>query len=235
MTEELIRTPGDLRPGDIFIGPIGGLAGLAAGAGMLLLGESFRVGPFSARHMGMITMAEDRGPDVVWPHSAMLSQAMPGGAETVALDPAKRWTARCAYVRLPETYPGQMKDAAAIARLMVREGVGYSFASYPSLALYRLGVRQDWLLKRINRRRKQDFSIPGNHPVLLARSEPIEVRIPVEAICSVFVDQALTLAGVKVMQGVRPQAVTPGALAEQLLSYPGATWCLPGPGRSWVV
>lgn len=212
MAEELIRTPGDLRPGDIFIGPIGGLAGLAAGAGMLLLGESFRVGSFSARHMGMITQAAGAA------HSgrpAMLSQAMPGGAETVALDPAKHWTARCAYVRLPETRPDQMERAAAIARQMVREEVGYSFASYPSLALYRFGVRQDWLLEHINRRRRDG--------------------LPAEAICSVFVDQALTLAGVKVMQGVRPQAVTPGALAEQLLSYPGATWCLPGSGRSWVV
>lgn len=228
--EDRIESPADLREGDLFIGPIGGLAGVGAALGMLLLGEAFRVGSFSARHMGMVTRAHMPALTMEWDNAvrheqpALISQAMPGGSETVPFDPAKHWTEKCAWVRLPEDYPGQAKDAAAIARLMVAEKVGYSFLSYPSLGLYRLGVRQEGLLKYINRRRPVSQAIrrEGPWPGQLFTAE-----LPVEAICSVFVDQAWTLAGKKVMEGVRPQAVTPGALAGELWSFPGASWCLP--------
>ena len=222
----LIYQPGDLRPGDIFLGPIGGLVGLGVGLGQLALGEGFRLGKLSIRHAGIITHVDSMG--------VLLAQAMPGGAEIVPIERDEHWTERCAYVRLPEDYPGQAQDAAAVARAMVKAGVGYSYASYLSLGLYRFGVRHDRLLSYINRRqepiRLDDFG-PNDWPT--------QVRLPREAICSVFVDQAWTLAGKKVVQDVRPQAVTPGMLAETLISFPGTVWCRPRgehlPAVTWQV
>jgi hypothetical protein len=42
------------------------------------------------------------------------------------------------------------------------------------------------------------------------------LSLPAEAICSVLVDQAWSLAGKRVMEGVKRQCVTPGALAMRL-------------------
>ena len=224
-----IHFPEQLRPGDIFLGPIGGLTGLGVGLGQLMLGEGFRVGRLSIRHAGIVVKAG------VWPGPPAIAQAMPTGAEIVPLNWDKHWTERCAFVRLPEDYSGQAEDAAAIARKMVEVGVGYSFLSYPSLAAYRLGFRQERLLRYINRRREPiDLPLKSAgvmYPSLPGRPGSVRVALPVEAICSVFVDQAWSLAGKCVMDGVRPQAVTPGALAETLMSYRDATWVRPM-GRS---
>jgi hypothetical protein len=51
-----------------------------------------------------------------------------------------------------------------------------------------------------------------------------QLALPCEAICSVLADQAWTLAGHRVMQGVAHQAVTPGAMAGQLWCRSGTTW-----------
>lgn len=227
-----INSLADLRPGDIMFGPIGGLVGLGVGMGQLALGEAFRVGRLSIRHVGIVVEAsrplhEDddevpAGTPAVGVRSPRLVQAMPSGAEEIALTPATHWTDRHAYVRLPEDYPGQADDAAAIARLMVAEGVSYSFASYAALAAWRWGVKTPRLEAWIGRRRE-----PVRAPFLEHGfdRERATVSLPREAICSVLVDQAWTLAGKRdLIRGTKPQVVTPGMMASQLWHRAGVTW-----------
>lgn len=233
MTPTLISSPADLRPGDIMLGPIGGAVGLGVKLGQLWLGERFRLGRVSIDHAAIVTGVDTDGVRSPVVH---MVEAMPSGARQVSVIAPERWTDRHAYVRLPEDYAGQAEDAATIARLMVQERVPYSFASYAALGAWRWGLKVDRLERWINRRR------PGKAVQL--RSSSIggypSVSLPCEAICSVLVEQCWTLAGKKVMEDVRPQAVTPGALAGQLLSYTGAVWALPRfspqlPARSWEV
>lgn len=234
---DLIRTPADLRPGDIFFGPISGAVGLGVRAGMLMLRESFRAGPFSADHVAIVTQA------ATWPPPTELDldqapprlvQAMPSGAEEVDFTFQDHWTDRCAFVRLPEDYPGQAQDAATIARLMVREEVDYSFLSYAYLAAYRWGIKTPHVERWIDRRREPLAQYLGPPPGKLR-----DLQLPCEAICSVLVDQSWSLAGKRVMDGVARQAVTPGAMAGQLWRRTGATWALPrgveGEAASWTV
>lgn len=221
----LIKTPEDLRPGDIYLGPIGGVVGLGVGFGQLLLGEAFRSGTLSIRHVGIVVQRYTEG---VGPY---MVQAMPGGAEEILMGEG-HWTERCAYVRLPEDYPGQSDDAAHIARMMVKEQVPYSFASYLSLAGWKWGVRPERLTKWINRRR------PG-FDMMMANGQWRDVALPCEAICSVLADQAWSLTGKTIIEGTRPQAVTPGMLADVLSYTDGAVWARPKglhlPARSWQV
>lgn len=222
-----------LRPGDIMLGPIGGLVpGLfPVGVGQALLGELFRVGGLSVRHAGVVVEASRTlPPDEVCPYGRLtrplLVEAMPSGARLVEMRLDTHWTPRHAYVRLPEDYPGQALDAAAIARAMI--GTPYSFASYGALAAWRIGARTDRLARWINRRRPaQRIETPAGGA---AHAGFIMAPLPAEAICSVLVDQAWTLAGKQVMpHGTRPQIVTPGALAGQLLRLPGTRWGFPDP------
>lgn len=239
---QLIRTPADLRPGDIMLGPIGGAVGLMVGAGQLWLGEVFRSGQLSVRHAAIVVQGVTweevpvaGGHHLTQTAPPRLVQAMPSGAEEVDLSFQEHWTERHAYVRLPEDYPGQGEDAAAIARLMVREEVDYSFLSYAYLGAWRWGLKTPRVERWINRRRDVipfAYSPQATH---ISRG----VALPREAICSVLVDQSWSLAGKRVMDGVARQAVTPGALAGQLWRRTGTTWCLPrgteGEAGSWVV
>lgn len=198
-------------------GPIGGIVPgvFPVAAGQLLLGESFRAGPISVRHVGIVVEASPKGMD-----QPSLVQAMPGGAEEIVMSTATHWTDRHAYVRLPEDYPGQAKNAATIARQMVAAQVRYSFASYAALAAWKWGIRTPHLEHWINRRR------PGfeawNLPDWQGRAAWIE--LPCEAICSVLADQAWSLAGKRIMHGVAHQAVTPGAMASELFRRTLVTW-----------
>jgi hypothetical protein len=229
-----INSLADLRPGDLLFGPIGGPVGLGVGLGQLALAEGFRVGNLSVRHVGIVTQASGIEYSPGYGEGKLtaprLAQAMPGGAEIIEMRQQTHWTDRHAYVRLPEDYPGQGEDAAAIARLMVAEGVAYSFASYAALAAWRWGVKTPRLEKWMARRRPgvlvrlpsgKGFDTDGQR-------EGQVTRLPVEAICSVFADQAWSLAGARVMHGVPHQVVTPGAMARQLLWREGAIWGGPG-------
>lgn len=191
----------DVRPGDIMLGPIGGAAGLLVGAGQMILGEGFSVGPLQVRHIGIVVEA---GFDTLAPR---LVQAMPGGADEVPLRYGTHWTPRHAYARLPEDYRGQAERAADFATAMVGAEVDYSFASYAALAAWKLGVATPRLEAWIGRRDA--------------------LGLPREAICSVLVDQAWSLAGKRVMDGVPHQCVTPGALAKRLLHDPDVEWGWP--------
>lgn len=215
-----INSLADLRPGDLLFGPIGGLVPgvFPVGIGQLMLGEAFRAGKLSVRHVGVVVQAGwDGGHEGTWPR---LVQAMPSGAEEIRMTTATHWTPRHAYVRLTEDYPGQSEDAAAIARLFVSERVPYSFLSYAALAAWRYGIKAGRLEAWINRRRKPiTWEIPS-HQTTSRHS----IALPREAICSVLADQSWSLAGKRVMQNVAHQAVTPGAMALQLWRRNDAIW-----------
>lgn len=197
-----IESLNDLRPGDIMFGPIGGVIPglLPVAAGQAMLGELFRVGGLSVRHVGIVVAPATGG------NRPRLVQAMPGGAEEIAIHPETHWTPRHAYCRLPEDYPEQAQDASDAARGML--GTPYSWLSYAALAAWKFGLDTPRLEAWITRRSEQGY--------------------PVEAICSVLADQAWSLAGKRVMVGVPHQCVTPGALAARLLRTTGAEWAWPG-------
>jgi hypothetical protein len=256
MATEVITQLEDVRPGDFYLGPIGGWVGAGVSAGELLVDGGFRVGPLDVRHIGIVVEASRKLPagavrnirtgqwgaswsplvpqDEVFEHyptgvivAPRLAQAMPGGAEIVDMTYAQHWTAKCAYARLPEDYPGQAQDAAAIARLMVQEGVGYSYGSYPALAAWHWGMSTPRLEKWIGRRR-EPISIPCKCED--PNTDHLEVALPVEAICSVFADQAWSLTGKKIFEDGRPhQCVTPSQLGQRLLTR------MDGVGWGWPV
>lgn len=156
-----------------------------------------------------------------------LVQAMPHGAEEIEIREDSHWTPRHAYARLPEDWPGQAADAAAIARIMAEEGVAYSFASYAALALWRWGVKTPRLEGWIDRRRPGAVTLPSWSSGPSAPLYPGQTRggrLPCEAICSVLVDQSWTLAGKRVVEGTRPQVVTPGMMAGQLWRRRDVVW-----------
>lgn len=254
----MIRRLEDVRPGDIYLGPIGGALGGAIRAAQVLVDGGWRVGPLHVEHIGIVVESSrtlgpcfrlatgryveippDIPPDKVFhPVGAThyptglitaprMVQAMPRGAEEISLSYDKHWTPKVAYARIPEDYPGQAADAAAIARLMVAEGVAYSPASYLALGLYRLGYRAPRLTEWIGRRR-EPIVIPLNGwPA--GRPQPVEgIHLPCEAICSVLADQCWSLAGKRVMLGTAPQAVTPSQLGARLLTgMEGVIWGWP--------
>lgn len=222
-----MSTLADLRPGDIGFGPIRGAAGVLVNAGQLLLGEGFHVGSLDVRHVFVVTKArevtEDRDTGTQRAYGPEAVEAMPSGARRTLIH--DRWTSEYTYVRLPEDYPGQAADAAAIARAMI--GTPYSFASYAALAAWKFGVKTPRLEAWIDRRKPASWDTG-----FFSRStgQRVAFPLPCEAICSVLADQAWSLAGKKIMTGVAHQCVTPGALAGRLLSYPGTRWFWPGQG-----
>lgn len=211
----------DLRPGDIGFGPVGGWFQAPDVIGQFILGEGFAVGDVRIGHVFVVTEGLNSN---VMPWAV---EAMPGGAVEVAIP--ERWSSRFAYVRLPEDYPGQAADAAAIARAMI--GTPYSFASYAALAAWRFGLKTPRLERWIDRRRP--VGLPSD--LCLYRDEHCErgaccrtMQLPAEAICSVLADQAWALTGKQVMPAGTPhQCVTPGALAKALLEMDGAKWMWP--------
>lgn len=222
----------DLRPGDIGFGPLAGIGNPLVGIGQAILGEGFTVGKLNIGHVFVVTKVF-RPVTQTWSRAgytiaadgqgdtqAMCVEAMPHGAREA--DISDRWTPEYAYVRLPEDYPAQAADAAAMARAMI--GTPYSFASYAALAAWRFGWKTPRLEAWINRRRDTDpFELPSGS---WAGGEVD--GLPAEAICSVLADQAWALTGRQVMpEGTPHQCVTPGALAGALLETPGATWLWP--------
>jgi hypothetical protein len=251
-TPQRIRRLEDVRPGDLFLGPIGGLAGVAVRLGQLAVDGGWRVGPLDVRHIGVVTEASvhhggptirdratgryypapevsDRRPttdhaNAYYPTGVITAprmvQAMPSGAEEVSLTYEKHWTPRTAFARIPEDYPGQAEDVAAIARAMI--DIPYSWASYAALSAYRLGYKAPRLTRWIGRRQDPGPDIRRRGPWPGQLYTP---SLPVEAICSVLADQAWSLAGKRVMVGTAPQAVTPSQLGQRLLTgMEGVVW-----------
>jgi hypothetical protein len=213
-----VTSVADLRPGMIGFGPIHGGAGALVNAGQVLLGEGFHVGKLDIRHVFVVT--ENPG---ILSRGVMGVEAMPNGARACWFG-ADRWTPEYAYVQLPEDYPGQADDAAAVAQAMI--GTPYSFASYAALAAWRFGMKTPRLEAWIDRRRDPiPFEGNGTHA---QNGTNGFVALPREAICSVLADQAWALTGKQVMPaGIPHQCVTPGALAAALLETDGARWLWP--------
>lgn len=225
-----IRSLADVRPGDICITTMGGFIPgfLPVRLGQMICKESFMIGPYSADHVLICVEAGERKPVAELPNGTLFGydgrsamtypravQAMPRGAEEITLTPAKHWTDGVAWFRPTEDYPGQAADAAAIARLFVSERVPYSFLSYLALAAWSRGLKVQRLERWIDRRRPVQWLHSAG---IMNPDGPLgfEVNLPREAICSVLVDQAWSLAGKRVMEGVKRQCVTPGAMAIQL-------------------
>lgn len=233
-----MSTIADLRPGALGFGPIDGLARWPVWAGQAFIGEGFTVGPLKIEHVFVVTrvqphIAPTPGNEV---SEASAVEAMPNGAREVPI--YDRWTPEYAYVQLPEDYPGQGEDVAAIARAMI--GTPYSFASYPALAAWHWGLKakrlEAWIGRRTPYRGGIDLSddwfnhAPIKAPILTNGSfmDP-PLQLPREAICSVLADQAWALTGKQVMPlGTPHQCVTPGALGAALLEMDGARWLWPG-------
>lgn len=195
-----IESLDDVRPGDIMISGMSTAPTKAiVYGGHLLLREHFRIGKFVAGHAGIITPA------------GKVVEAVSSGARERDLRPSD-WSASHAYFRLPEDYPNQHLDVATIARAMI--GTPYSLASYAYLAAYLAGVESEFLADRIDRRKRSSVLFLHRYNGYLP------LPIPVEAICSVLVDQSWTLTGKTVVQGTKPQVVTPGMLTAQLWITP---------------
>lgn len=220
MATDLITRPEDLKPGDIFLGPIGGLVGLGVGAGELLVDGGLRVGTVDVRHAGIVVEPSTTlPPGSTWRGqlyetgvitAPRLVQAMPGGAEEVDISWSRHWTDRCLFARLPEDYQGQAQDAAFVARAMVDAGVAYSPLSYLALSAWRLHVATPRLEAWIGRRQPLIPGMPSGRQALYG--------LPCEAICSVLVDQAWSLTGKRIFNDDRPhQCVTPSQLGQRLI------------------
>jgi len=217
----LIDSLADVRPGDLFLGPIGGLVGAGVAVGEWLVDGGFRIGELDVRHVGVVVEAT---PDSL--HQPRMVQAMPGGAQEIEMSCAAHWTPRCAYVRLSEDYPSQARAAAAVARLMVEHDVAYSPLSYLALGAWARGMSTPRLEAWIDRR--QD---PVPFPRWIPTFAPAaNVALPREAICSVLGDQAWSLTGKRIMVGVPHQCVTPSRLAQRLMAMAAdgrAFWSYP--------
>jgi len=224
-----IKSLHDVRPGDLYVGNIGGAVGVGVALGEILIGDGFRIGRLSARHIGIVTREFSMAkrpqpgfPDGRGSRPPKMAQAMPGGAEIIDLTPEHHWTPKNVFIRLPEDYPGQALDAAAIAVAMVDAGVAYSPLSYAAIGLAWRGIDPPSLLRWIDRRGPvQDLA--GMHKASPGMAlGTLSVRMPLEAICSVFADQAWTMAGKQVMPvGTPSQLVTPGGLARTWFRAPG--------------
>lgn len=211
---EPIRSLSDVRPGDICLTTMGGFVPgvFPVRVGTAMCKDSFRIGPFSADHALICVEAgfyDGPNRDTFTGIDPRAVQAMPRGAEEIVLTADKHWTDGVAWFRMPEDYPGQAADAAAIARLFVEHKVPYSFLSYVALAAWSRGMKAERLEAWIDRR-GPTVPVPGSTHCGLGRA------LPREAICSVLVDQAWSLAGKRVIEGVKRQCVTPGRLAIEL-------------------
>ena len=207
---------------------------VSSGPGPMLSGANAPFGPLLAHGNGGMYQEMPKA-----------VEAMPSGAREVHI--GNRWTSDYAYVRLPEDYASQAEDAAAIARAMI--GTPYSFASYAALAYWRFtalfmrkvlgsttwrGQDRPGMGNKLEAwidRRKPFTPVPGfqgKPDAIGVHMENTQMALPCEAICSVLADQAWSLTGKKIMQGVAHQCVTPGALARTLLTQtPGAQWFWP--------
>jgi hypothetical protein len=223
-TEPIARLQ-DLREGDIGLGPIGGLVGAGVGAGQWLLGEGWTLSEddeIRIRHAAIVTKPATVAADGFVLEAPTIVEAMPSGARHRLALPDTHWTEEWAWVRIPQDYVGQGRDAAYVADLMARADTPYSVLSYAALSAWRFHIPTPHTERWINRR------VPGS-ATWLPSGGKMRAGLPAEAICSVLVDQCWTLTGKRVMEGVPHQCVTPAALARRLrFGTPGAVWAFPG-------
>lgn len=196
-----IRSLDELKAGDIMIsGQSTAPNKLLVYGGQFLLHEQFRIRNFAAGHAGVIVPG------------GRLVEAMPSGARLRDLRETD-WSDQHMYFRLTDDYPGQHLDAADVAMMMI--GVPYSWASYAYMGAYLAGYQPKWLANRIDRR--QDAVTMRQLP----SGQFMKAPLPVEAICSVLADQAWSLTGKTIIEGTKPQVVSPGMLTSELYGREG--------------
>lgn len=209
-------TQADLRPGDLFFGPIGGIVPgmFPVGVGQLLLAD--RKARLSwrrwrkIRHCGVIVQSAGPLPyagsfaEVVAGVAPRLVQAMPRGAEEIELT-AKHWTPEYVYIRPAYTSirAHMMMDVAHAAKGYV--GTPYNFLTYGALAARKFGfVLTDHALRRM-------------------------ISTRADMMCSQLVDQCLADAGFHVFDDGRlPQDVVPAELFRALIDMPGTRYTFAG-------
>lgn len=195
MTSE--ATGSELRPGDLLFCGIGGFVPgfvpVGVGQAALFVTRRWWRMVFSVRqwfHLRHVAVVDtDQA-------GFSLIQAMPRGAERVALDPARHLTAGCVYVRPDYAREGQHVEVADAAIDYV--GTPYGFLTYLKLAAgaFRFRLTEAWLRRLISTRR--------------------------DMICSQLADQALSDAGHNVFTDDRlPQDVVPAELFDAVMSQPG--------------
>lgn len=124
----------DLKPGDVGFGPIRGIGGWAARAGMMLLRDDTKY-----PHCFMVTS--------VIREETYAMEARPGGARMAEI--SDRWTSGYFYVR-PAYADALSAHRAALAALDM-DGLPYGYMAYPYLALDRINVEGrliDWYIRR---------------------------------------------------------------------------------------
>lgn len=231
-------TPADLKPGDLFFGPIGGIVPgiFPVGLGQLLLADrrarlSWRRWR-KIRHAGVIVQASERKHLRDLPNGDLLNyegssadtrprlvQAMPRGAEEIEMT-TKHWTPEYVYIRpaYGSTYEQddlsdfsayeQGQAVAQAARGYV--GTPYNFLTYGAMASRKLGfMLTDHVLRQWISTRK-------------------------DMMCSQLDDQSLADAGFHVFDDGRlPQDVVPAELFRALLDMPGTKYTIAGMGE-WM-
>lgn len=203
-----MNTAQEVRPGDIMFArhlrPRS--VEMLVRAGQWTLGETGY-----PQHVAVVVQAAGPPP---WPEPARIVQAMPSGAEEIALTP-EHFTKDYVYVRpayavgepfrIGYEYRSQGFKVAHAARTYV--GTPYSFLDYAAIAGLHLGVE--------------------NGPIRRY------VTTTGHMICSQLADQAMSDAGFHVFDDGRlPQDVVPSALYRQLLSLSGQR-CT-GDGGGWI-
>jgi hypothetical protein len=124
MAIEVISDVRALRAGDIGFGPIPGVGGWAARAGMMILQDDTRY-----PHTFVVAGAA-LGLDII--------EAMPGGAY-YAMNVTDRWTSDFCYIR-PD-YVDQDQANGVVYRAMEMIGFPYGWMNYPYLSAKRLGIK----------------------------------------------------------------------------------------------
>lgn len=230
---------GDLRPGDVMFGPIGGIVPgvFPVAAGQLALGEAFRIGRLSIRHAAVVVKASEHlPPGTVRFRSSGRYYTPDDQREAPAIDDR-----RSGHY---ETYETGVITAPVIVEAMPK-----------GARLRELRQATDWTDRHAYVRQREDYPGQAERAAAVAEqlvgtpysfasyaalgawrvgmhTERLEAYInrrtgpldlPAELICSQLVDEAWTRAGKQVMpHGTRPQVVTPGGLAMRLWNAPGA-------------
>jgi hypothetical protein len=204
----MIDSLADVRPGDIIFGPIRGAVGGGIGAAQLLLaaaepGLIWRQGWrewWKIRHVLVITEAGGAMPGELAPRAV---QAMPRGAEEIALQHDRFWTSEYVFVR-PAYDPGKPFElgyqhrsqgfkVAQAAKGYI--GTPYNFATYAAIPAHRAHI-----------------PVPHLDRFIASRKDMM---------CSQLADQCLADGGWHVFDDGRlPQDVTPSELYRAMLLQP---------------
>lgn len=133
-----LYTPQD---GDLLFTKIRGFTGLITSFGLWLIGD-----PFRFDHVFVVV-------------GDQITEAMPGGARR---QPFRRtYKSDVMAVRFPLTGEQRAAIPAAVAE-MERNGMKYSFASYPLLGLLRFGFRPKWYIDYVARSKRHICSQWGD-------------------------------------------------------------------------